>query len=111
MSVAAAGAAYRSIIALGVGVVAAFGGGELVEGRDLLGRGTMPSAAVFSSTRLTRLVPDGDDVVALPNHLRLAKQNGLTETELTEAIVHLAFYAGWPKAMSAIQVAKWVFAE
>ena len=27
----------------------------------------------------------------LPNHLRLAKQNGLTETELTEAIVHLAF--------------------
>ena len=47
----------------------------------------------------------------LPNHLRLAKQNGLTETELTEAIVHLAFYAGWPKAMSAIQVAKEVFAE
>ena len=28
-----------------------------------------------------------------------------------EAIVHLAFYAGWPKAMSAIQVAKQVFAE
>ena len=40
-----------------------------------------------------------------------AKQNGLTETELIEAIVHLAFYAGWPKAMSAIQVAKKVFAE
>jgi 4-carboxymuconolactone decarboxylase len=47
----------------------------------------------------------------LPNHLRLAKQNGLTETELKEAIIHLAFYAGWPKAMSAIQVAKTVFAE
>ena len=47
----------------------------------------------------------------LPNHLRLAKQNGLTETELTEAIVHLAFYAGWPKAMSAIHVAKKVFAD
>lgn len=44
-------------------------------------------------------------------HLRLAKQNGLTETELKEAIVHLAFYAGWPKSMSAIQVAKQVFAE
>jgi 4-carboxymuconolactone decarboxylase len=41
----------------------------------------------------------------------LAKQNGLTETELKEAIVHLAFYSGWPKAMSAIQVAKQVFAE
>jgi 4-carboxymuconolactone decarboxylase len=47
----------------------------------------------------------------LPNHLRLAKQNGLTESELKEVIIHLAFYAGWPKAMSAIQVAKTVFAE
>lgn len=47
----------------------------------------------------------------LPNHLRLARQNGLTETELKEAIIHLAFYAGWPKAMSAIQVTKTVFAE
>ncbi|WP_345763127.1 carboxymuconolactone decarboxylase family protein [Diaminobutyricibacter sp. McL0608] len=47
----------------------------------------------------------------LPNQLRLAKANGLTETEITEAIIHLAFYAGWPKAMSAIQVAEKVFAE
>jgi 4-carboxymuconolactone decarboxylase len=47
----------------------------------------------------------------LTNHLRLAKQNGLTEDELKEAIIHLAFYAGWPKAMSAIQVAKRVFTE
>ena len=47
----------------------------------------------------------------LTSHLRLAKQNGLTETELKEAIVHLAFYAGWPKAMSAIKIAKQVFAE
>jgi 4-carboxymuconolactone decarboxylase len=47
----------------------------------------------------------------LPNHLRLARQNGLTEAELKEAIIHLAFYAGWPKAMSAVQVAKTVFAE
>jgi 4-carboxymuconolactone decarboxylase len=47
----------------------------------------------------------------LVSHLRLAKQNGLSETELVEAIVHLAFYAGWPKAMSAAAVAKRVFAE
>lgn len=47
----------------------------------------------------------------LAGHLRLAKQNGLTEAELKEAIMHLAFYASWPKAMSAIQVAKQVFAE
>jgi 4-carboxymuconolactone decarboxylase len=47
----------------------------------------------------------------LVGHLRLAKQNGLTEEQLVEALVHLAFYAGWPKAMSALQVAKRVFAE
>jgi 4-carboxymuconolactone decarboxylase len=42
-------------------------------------------------------------------HLGLAKENGATETELIEAITHLAFYAGWPKAMSAMAVAKRVF--
>jgi alkylhydroperoxidase/carboxymuconolactone decarboxylase family protein YurZ len=42
-------------------------------------------------------------------HLGIAKQNGLTETELKEAIIHLALYAGWPKAMSAITAAKEVF--
>ena len=43
-------------------------------------------------------------------HLGLAKTNGVTESELKEAIIHLAFYAGWPRAMSAIMVAKEVLA-
>lgn len=47
----------------------------------------------------------------LVGHLRLAKRNGLTEAELVEAITHLAFYAGWPRAMSAVTVAKRAFAE
>jgi len=42
-------------------------------------------------------------------HLGLAKDNGATEDELIEAITHLAFYAGWPKAMAAMTVAKQVF--
>jgi 4-carboxymuconolactone decarboxylase len=42
-------------------------------------------------------------------HLGLARDNGATEQELIEAITHLAFYAGWPKAMSAMAVAKRVF--
>ncbi|AOY73269.1 carboxymuconolactone decarboxylase family protein [Arthrobacter sp. TES] len=46
----------------------------------------------------------------LRGHLARARANGLTEAELKEAIVHLAFYAGWPKAMSAITVAREVFA-
>ncbi len=47
----------------------------------------------------------------LRSHLALAKQNGLTEEELSEAITHLAFYAGWPSAMSAAGVAKEVFGK
>ncbi len=45
----------------------------------------------------------------LPGHLARAKQNGLTEAELAEVIIHLAFYAGWPRAMSAIKFARDVF--
>jgi len=45
----------------------------------------------------------------LRSHLALAKQNGVTEEELVEAITHLAFYAGWPSAMSAAGVAKEAF--
>jgi len=53
----------------------------------------------------------GGSTEQLEGHLRMAKANGLSETELVEAITHLAFYAGWPRAMSAIAVAKRVFAE
>ena len=42
-------------------------------------------------------------------HLGLAKENGNTETELIEALTHLACYAGWPQAMAAMAVAKRVF--
>lgn len=38
-----------------------------------------------------------------------AKENCATEEDLIEAITQLAFYAGWPKAMSAMAVAKQVF--
>ena len=47
----------------------------------------------------------------LTYHLGLARRNGVTATELTEAITHLAFYAGWPRAMSAMTVAKLVLAD
>jgi 4-carboxymuconolactone decarboxylase len=42
----------------------------------------------------------------LGHHLARALDNGATEDELKEVITHLAFYAGWPKAMSAMTVAK-----
>jgi 4-carboxymuconolactone decarboxylase len=51
----------------------------------------------------------GGNTEQLKSHLARAQDNGLTETELKEVIIHLAFYAGWPRAMSAITVAKDVF--
>jgi 4-carboxymuconolactone decarboxylase len=42
-------------------------------------------------------------------HLALARQNGLTEQELIEAVTHLAFYAGWPNAVTAVGVAREAF--
>ena len=45
----------------------------------------------------------------LRSHLVRARENGVTQDELVEAITHLAFYAGWPSAITAVSVAKEVF--
>jgi 4-carboxymuconolactone decarboxylase len=63
-----------------------------------------------SLVTITALVAGGH-VEQLPFHLELGKENGLTETEIVEAITHLAFYSGWPRAMSAITTAQRTFAD
>ncbi len=45
----------------------------------------------------------------LRSHLARARDNGVTQEEVVEVITHLAFYAGWPNAVTAIAVAKDVF--
>jgi 4-carboxymuconolactone decarboxylase len=40
----------------------------------------------------------------LPFHLQFALDNGVTREELAELITHLAFYAGWPAAHSAVKL-------
>ncbi|GLQ98107.1 carboxymuconolactone decarboxylase family protein [Dyella mobilis] len=47
----------------------------------------------------------------LPFHLKFAQQNGVTREELIELITHVAFYAGWPCANTAIEAARKVFEE
>ncbi len=47
----------------------------------------------------------------LPAHLRIGKENGISQKEIAEVITHLAFYVGWPQAWSAFNLAKQVFAE
>lgn len=41
-------------------------------------------------------------VQQLPWHIEFAQQNGLAREEIVEVFTHLAFYAGWPAAVSAL---------
>jgi 4-carboxymuconolactone decarboxylase len=45
----------------------------------------------------------------MPFHIKRALENGVTREELIETITHLAFYAGWPTAATAIPIARKVF--
>jgi 4-carboxymuconolactone decarboxylase len=47
----------------------------------------------------------------LPFHLKRALENGVTRDELIETITHLAFYAGWPVASTALPIARRVLEE
>jgi 4-carboxymuconolactone decarboxylase len=47
----------------------------------------------------------------LPFHTKKALENGVTRDEIIETITHLAFYAGWPPAMTALQIVRKVFSE
>jgi 4-carboxymuconolactone decarboxylase len=48
-------------------------------------------------------------VAQVPFHLNRAMDNGLTQAQAAEVVAHLAFYAGWPCAFSAMPVVKDVF--
>jgi 4-carboxymuconolactone decarboxylase len=45
----------------------------------------------------------------LKGHLQRALDNCVTKTEISEMITHVAFYAGWPAAMSAANIAREIF--
>ncbi len=47
----------------------------------------------------------------LPFHLSRALENGISKDEIIELITHLAFYSGWPTAMSAVLLARDVFQQ
>ena len=58
-----------------------------------------------SLVTVSALVSSGQ-VVQIAYHLNRAMDNGLTHAEAGELLTHLAFYAGWPKAFSALPVVK-----
>ena len=44
-------------------------------------------------------------------HLESARKNGITREKIAEVLTHLAFYAGWPKAWAAFNMAKDVWKD
>jgi 4-carboxymuconolactone decarboxylase len=52
-----------------------------------------------------------NQTIEMPSYLDLALDNGVKPFEISEMITHLAFYSCWSNAMSAVAVAKDVFAE
>ena len=74
--------------------------GEVWSRNDLL------SLRDRSLVTLTTLISQGITDSSLTYHLRTAKQNGITRSEIAETITHIAFYAGWPKAWAAFNQAK-----
>ncbi|MDH7795827.1 MULTISPECIES: carboxymuconolactone decarboxylase family protein [unclassified Beijerinckia] len=61
-----------------------------------------------SLVTIAALIASGQ-VDQLKFHIGRGMENGLSSIQISETITHLAFYAGWPRAMSAVPVAKAVF--
>lgn len=79
--------------------------GEVWSRNDLL------SLRDRSLVTITSLISQGITDNSLIYHLQEAKKNGITRTEAAEIITHIAFYAGWPKAWAAFNLAKKVWAD
>ncbi len=60
---------------------------------------------------VTALIASGMVDSSLSYHIETAKKNGVTKEEMAEAITHIAFYAGWPKAWAAFRLAKEVYKD
>lgn len=79
--------------------------GEVWSRNDLL------SLRDRSLVTITSLISQGIADTSLLHHLQSARKNGITRTEISEIITHIAFYAGWPKAWAAFRLAKDVWNE
>lgn len=64
-----------------------------------------------SIVTVSALVASGMVDSSLKYHLQSAKKNGVTKAEMAEVITQLGFYAGWPKAWVAFNLAKEVYNE
>jgi 4-carboxymuconolactone decarboxylase len=79
---------------------------------DVLFRELWPRPALASRDRslvtVSALISSGQ-VAQITYHLNRAMDNGLTQSQASEVLTHIAFYAGWPNAFSALPVVREVF--
>jgi 4-carboxymuconolactone decarboxylase len=61
-----------------------------------------------SLVTVSALIASGQ-VAQITYHLNRAMDNGLTQPQASEVVTHIAFYAGWPNAFSALPVVKEIF--
>lgn len=64
-----------------------------------------------SLVTVTALISQGLCDSSFEYHLKTAKANGITKTEIAEILTHAAFYTGWPKAWAAFRMAKDIWTE
>ncbi len=64
-----------------------------------------------SIVTISALIGKGITDSSLKYHLQSARANGVSQTEMAEILTHIAFYAGWPNAWAAFNMAKKVYAD
>lgn len=64
-----------------------------------------------SIVTISALIGKGITDSSLKYHLASARKNGVTKSEMAEILTHIAFYAGWPNAWAAFNMAKEVYAD
>lgn len=69
------------------------------------------SARERSIVTVVALMAGGVLDSSLQFHLKKAKENGVTRSEMAEILTQAAFYAGWPKAWAAFRYAKEIYGE
>jgi len=82
---------------------------DVLFGKVWSGDGLTPK--IRSMLTVTTLVAKGLIDSSFDHHLKFAKDNGVTKSEMAELLTHVAFYAGWPNAWAAFRKAKEVYAD
>ena len=69
------------------------------------------SLKLRSIVTISALIGKGITDNSLQYHLMSARNNGVTKSEMAEILTHIAFYAGWPNAWAAFNMAKEVYKD